>query len=165
MFHRFLPFNCCICVVLLLDKGDYPENLQIVFVLINSILLNLLSGWIHKMSAWLKLAPFFCLPHMSQIDSLALEKQASAVFVSTPWKVTQSEYTEFVYFVFTRMPVESYRRRLRSLLYLCDVFRALITSLVCWFCTSALGLVPFQISYPKREIKENREGSHTRPHV
>ena len=35
--------------------------------------------------------------------------------------------------VFTRMPGESYRRRLRSLLlYLYDVFRALINSLVCW---------------------------------
>ena len=45
------------------------------------------------------------------------------------------------------MPGESYRRRLRSLLlYLCYVFRALINSLVCWFCTSALGLVLFQIN-------------------
>ena len=41
---------------------------------------------------------------------------------------------EFMHFVFTRMPGESYRRRLRSLL-LClrDVFRPLINSLVCWF--------------------------------
>ena len=39
---------------------------------------------------------------------------------------------EFTYLVFTRMPCESYRRRLRSLLLcLCDVFPALITSLVC----------------------------------
>ena len=39
---------------------------------------------------------------------------------------------EFMYLVFTRMPGESYRRRLRSsLLYLCYVFRALINSLVC----------------------------------
>ena len=38
---------------------------------------------------------------------------------------------EFMYLIFTRMPGESYRRRLRSLLLcLCDVFRALITSLV-----------------------------------
>ena len=36
---------------------------------------------------------------------------------------------EFMYLVFTRMPGESYRRRLRSLLLcLCDVFRALINS-------------------------------------
>ena len=42
----------------------------------------------------------------------------------------------------TRMPGESYRRRLRSLLlYLCYVFRALINSLVCLLCTSAVGLV------------------------
>ena len=53
-----------------------------------------------------------------------------------------------MYLVFTRMPGESFRRRLRSLLlYLCDVFRALINSLVCWFWTSALGLVLFQICY------------------
>ena len=38
-----------------------------------------------------------------------------------------------------------YRRRLGSLLLSCYVFRALINSLVCWFCTSALGLVLFQI--------------------
>ena len=51
---------------------------------------------------------------------------------------------EFMYLVFTRMPGESYRRQLRSLLlYLCYVFRALINSLVCSFCTSALGLVLF----------------------
>ena len=38
---------------------------------------------------------------------------------------------EFMYLVFTRMPGERYHRRLRSLLLcLCDVFRALITSLV-----------------------------------
>ena len=39
---------------------------------------------------------------------------------------------EFVCLVFTRMPVESYRARLGSLLLcLCDDFRALINSLVC----------------------------------
>ena len=38
---------------------------------------------------------------------------------------------EFMYLVFTRMPGESHRRRLGSvLLYLCYVFRALINSLV-----------------------------------
>ena len=53
---------------------------------------------------------------------------------------------EFMYLVFTRMPGESYRRRLRSLLlYLCYVFRALINSLVRWFCTSARSLVLFQM--------------------
>ena len=37
---------------------------------------------------------------------------------------------EFMCLIFTRMPGESYRRRLRSLLLcLCDVFRALINSL------------------------------------
>ena len=47
---------------------------------------------------------------------------------------------EFVYLVFTPMPFY------RSLLMcLCDAFRALINSLVYWLCTSALGLVLFQI--------------------
>ena len=39
---------------------------------------------------------------------------------------------ELMHLVFTRMPGESYRRRLKSLLlYLCYVFRALVISLVC----------------------------------
>ena len=42
-----------------------------------------------------------------------------------------------MYLVFTRIPGESYRRRFRSLLlYLCDVFRALINSLV--YCSLGL---------------------------
>ena len=44
---------------------------------------------------------------------------------------------EFVYLVLTRMPGESYCRRRRSLLYLCDVFHSIINSLVCWFYWSA----------------------------
>ena len=40
----------------------------------------------------------------------------------------------------------SYCRWLRSLLlYLCYVFWALINSLACWFCTSALSLILFQM--------------------
>ena len=45
-----------------------------------------------------------------------------------------------MYLVFTRMPGESYRKQLGSLLLcLSDVFPLLINSLVGWFCTSALG--------------------------
>ena len=41
---------------------------------------------------------------------------------------------EFMYLVFTRMSGEHHRRRLKSLLLcLCDVFQAIINSLVCWF--------------------------------
>ena len=41
---------------------------------------------------------------------------------------------ELLYLVFARMPGESYRSRLRSLLVrLCDVFQAVMSSLVCWF--------------------------------
>ena len=51
---------------------------------------------------------------------------------------------EFMCLVFTRIPGESYRRRLRSLLCVCDVFRALINSLVyccCWLMISLLALI------------------------
>ena len=65
---------------------------------------------------------------------------------------------EFTYLVFTCMPGDSYRRRLQSLLLcLCYVFRALINSLVCWFCTSTPGLVLFQIATPGHE--ENKRES------
>ena len=54
---------------------------------------------------------------------------------------------EFMYLVFTRMPGERYRRRLGSLLLcLCDFFPALINSLACGFCTSALDLALFEIA-------------------
>ena len=56
------------------------------------------------------------------------------------------------------MPGESYRRRLRSFLCLCDVFRALINSLVCWFCTGALGLVLFPIGVSKCSVKVEIDG-------
>ena len=49
-----------------------------------------------------------------------------------------------MYLVFPRMPGESYRRWLRSLLLcLCDVFRSLINSLVCWFATRLHKSAPF----------------------
>ena len=41
------------------------------------------------------------------------------------WGASFSEdlpLVDFVYFIFTRMPDESYCRRLRSMLCLCDVF-------------------------------------------
>ena len=45
-----------------------------------------------------------------------------------------------MYLVFTRMPGESYRGRfMSSLLCLCDVFRALITSLVLRFPVQVVG--------------------------
>ena len=58
---------------------------------------------------------------------------------------------------------------------LCYVFRALINSLVCWFCTSAVGLILFQISvlktlhqvemllYVQRNRRLIRDGSPGRP--
>ena len=40
---------------------------------------------------------------------------------------------EFIYLVFTRMPGESSRGWLKTLLYLCYVFQALINTFVSWF--------------------------------
>ena len=49
-----------------------------------------------------------------------------------------------MYLVFPRMPGESYRGPLRSLLLcLCDVFRSLINSPVCWFATRLHKSAPF----------------------
>ena len=46
--------------------------------------------------------------------------------------VEEVPVVEFMYLAFTRTPGESDRRRLRSFLScLCDIFRALIISLVC----------------------------------
>ena len=45
---------------------------------------------------------------------------------------------EFIYLVFSCMPGESYRKQVRSLLFLCYVFWAVINSLVCWFLTCNL---------------------------
>ena len=56
-----------------------------------------------------------------------------------------------MYLVFTRMPGESYRRRLRSLLlHLCDGCRALIISLVCRYF-----FLPYRLS--ERAIKRPKQ--------
>ena len=55
-----------------------------------------------------------------------------------------------MYLVFTRMPGLSYHRRLRSLLLcLCDVFRALLSFLVCWHCISdyVMGLQKLTVTW------------------
>ena len=48
---------------------------------------------------------------------------------------------EFMYLLFTRMSGESYRRWLRSLLYMCYIFRALINSLVCCHSIARLSCI------------------------
>ena len=61
-------------------------------------------------------------------------RTATSTFTQLPSSVEDVPLVDFMYLVFTRMPGESYRRWLRSsLLYLCDVIRALINSLVCWY--------------------------------
>ena len=50
------------------------------------------------------------------------------------WRMYRTSGWAYVPSIFTRMPGESYRRRLRSLLLrLCDVFRVLVNSVVCRF--------------------------------
>ena len=70
-----------------------------------------------------------------------------------PWLVEKIVYSGVGVFggiINTNLSGKSYRRRLGSLLlYLCYVFWALLYSLVCCFCTTALGLVLFQIWYNK----------------
>ena len=78
----------------------------------------------------------------------SFESRLTPLFVS--WFYTSAledvPLVELIHLVFTRMPGESCRRRLSSLLLcLCDVFRALMNSLVSRFFTSALRLVLFQI--------------------
>ena len=54
-------------------------------------------------------------------------------FTFWSWNNEDLPLVELMYPVFTRMPGERYRRRLRSLLlYLCCIFQELINCVVCW---------------------------------
>ena len=74
---------------------------------------------------------------------------------------------EFMYIVFTRVPGKSYCRRLRSLLCLCDVFRALTP--LCLDCARALWasfcfrLCLFNVSFIVEEQSHNQALSMTKP--
>ena len=60
----------------------------------------------------------------------------------TPYRRMYLWWSLCTLYLFTRVPGESYRRRLGSLLlFLCDVCRALINSLVCCFCRCVSPLV------------------------
>ena len=61
--------------------------------------------------------------------------------------------------------IQHIRRLITAYMRLCDVFLALMNSLVCWFCMSALGLVPFQIitAYPTNTEWESQ--SQTAPEL
>ena len=73
---------------------------------------------------------------------------------------------EFMYLVFTRMPGESYRRQLRSLLlYLFRVFRALINSLVCWFRSLEGRLLVFSVLQLCKKYTRLRVQAHTHTHT
>ena len=74
-----------------------------------------------------------------------MESFILSLFIFSVWK-HWVPLVDFMSLVFTCMPGESYCRWLRSLLlYLCYIFQVLINALVCWFCTSTVGLVLFQI--------------------
>ena len=76
--------------------------------------------------------------------------------VIIPWQTKPCLSRRYLWWSFCtlylhRIPGESYHRRLRSLLlHSCDIFWALINSLVCWFYVSALGLVLLQIVTSQR---------------
>ena len=80
---------------------------------------------------------------------------------------------EFKYHVFTRLPGESDHRQLRSLFFcLCDVFRALINSLVCLLClwllfvsnVLSLLLIPEQINKQTNKQKSQLFSESSRGH-
>ena len=85
---------------------------------------------------------------ITQTQQQRLERVSPGIQVNTKYinSTKSTSRTEFMHLVFTGMPGESYCRQLRSfLLCLYDIFWALINSLVCWFCMSALGLILLQI--------------------
>ena len=78
------------------------------------------SLWCQRLCTITKIYPFF--NYFFKEEEEEAERDVSLV--------------EFMYLVFTRIPGKSYRSRFRSLLlHLCDVFRALVNSLVCCFYT------------------------------
>ena len=82
------------------------------------------------------LLQLYLLPHVDSPPPPPTTTLLSSMCVgpNLMWKKEAVPLVEFMYLVFTRMPGESYRWQLGSLLsYLYYVFRALINSLVCWF--------------------------------
>ena len=75
-----------------------------------------------NVTSWSKSTCWHALSALKQ----KLKEMASELCMSISYL-----WWEFMYFVFTCIPGESCPRWLRSLLSLCDVFRMLITSLVC----------------------------------
>ena len=82
---------------------------------------------------------------------------------SSRFRLENLPLVEFMYLVFTPMPGESNCRWLGSLLLcLCDVFQALINSLVCWFFSSFTCLCYVYIYMPNSFWWQQRETVH--PH-
>ena len=87
--------------------------------------------------------PTVCFVRISILEPVRL--CFCVCYLASEWIVTNLKHwgvsffedvplVDFTYLEFTRIPGESYRRRLGSLLlYLFDVFRALINSLLYWF--------------------------------
>ena len=100
----------------------------------------------HVQVQWIQVAGALCVLCWSDSSEQTqcpigpeYRRRANTRYIPKLYQRYSPKLVEFKYLVFTRMPGESYRRRLRSsslllilfLLYLCDVFRALINSLVC----------------------------------
>ena len=66
----------------------------------------------------------------SKVDRNRTQETPIAV-VQLVYDTEDVPWMEFVYLVFTCMPGKCYCRKFRSLLFWCDIFRALINSLVC----------------------------------
>ena len=134
------------------QRGLPRKFADCVFVPINSVLWNLLCVWCCTES-------FYVFSVFSVFSSLLKKPEDSFnPIVHSSFLLTVLEgVSGGVYYLEQRMSLwwsilyllacqESHPRWLRSLLLcLCDVFPALIISLVCWFCTSALNLVLVQI--------------------
>ena len=86
----------------------------------------------------------------TRVNTRYINSILEGVYVIVFTRMPGETYTEdvplvaFVYLVCTRMPGESYRGYSDLCCVCVTYFRALINSLVCWFCTSALGLVLFR---------------------
>ena len=93
-------------------------------------------GFVHSVLDYVS-SDGFLVPNCVQFTSLTLQVLPLYFVVISCWLFLFEDVplVEFTYLIFTRMPGESYHRRLRSLLlYLCYVFWVQINSLACWFC-------------------------------
>ena len=61
-----------------------------------------------------------------------------------------------MYVAFTRIPGECYRRKFESFFSLCDVFRVLINSLVCYSAQALRASFCFRLLHGKKKKKKKK---------